>query len=154
MERMWLWISHNSPTGLVCCLKWNWCLAFILVWGKYNISIYSLSYISICCVNASPLLSTGVMAVRCSPLTAPDLNVKIVTTLTSVKAASRHANTIQDIPLAELTSLVSHTFTKTAPLIFLFECVCVCVNLSFMVSTTRPVSSFLWPFWKTAQEAS
>lgn len=61
------------------------------------------------------------MAVRCSQLTAPDSNAEIVMTLTSVKTASRHANTTPGILLEESTSLVAHTLTMW----YFFECACV-----------------------------
>lgn len=96
------------------------------------------------------LLSPDVTAARCFLLMAPDLNVKIVTTLTSVKTASRHANTTPDIPLAGSMSLVSPTFANIK---FCGGSTCVCINLSSTFSTNRPVSGFLWPFRKTAQEA-
>lgn len=43
---------------------------------------------------------------------APDSNAGTATTSTSVKTASRPANTTPDIPLAESTSLVRHTLTS------------------------------------------
>ena len=77
-------------------------------------------------LNQTPVLSAGAMAVRCSPSTAQDSNAKIATTLTSVKTASRHANTTLDIPLAESTSPVRRTFAMTTSVVLLWDCEHAC----------------------------
>lgn len=51
------------------------------------------------------------MVVRCFLSTARGSSAKTVTILTFAKAASRHANTTPDIPLAGSTNLVSPTYT-------------------------------------------
>lgn len=146
MERMWLWTFHSSPTGRVCCLKWSWCPVFTLVWGK--ILKLKGKEMSAALLDLNVILSAGVMAVRCSPSMAPGSNARIVMTSTSVKIALRLASTTQDTPLAGSTSLVSHRLincmTVESP-----RCLLICCFLN-----TRPVSGFLWPFRKTAEEAS